>query len=666
MTNKQLETRLKVFAYVLVGIFFIILARLWYMQIIRGEHYSTLAEGNRIRRIPVTAPRGIFYDRNGEPLVSSRLSFTVSILPTALTENREEVYEELAEIIGISSSEIKQEVEKSANRPFEPVRLLRDASPEIVTKIEERRLDLPGVIVEEMPVRNYIYGEFASHLFGYLGKISEEELVQWRDEGYRMTDVVGKTGLERVYEKYLKGQDGGEQVEVDAAGRPISLLGFVNPVPGNDLLLTIDHKVQLAAEEALDQQLEAMAKSKYPNAKAGSVVVLDVETGQVLAMASKPGYDPNSFVGGISSKELEEMLKNPYHPFTSRVLRVAEPPGSIFKLITATAALETGKVTLHDRFYCTGKDRYGKRCWRHSGHGQQTLLEGIKNSCNIVFYELGRRVGIDELARYARMYGLGKPTGFELPGERAGLVPDRQWKRENFKRADNQIWYEAETMDVAIGQGALQTTPLQMASAIAAIGNGGTIYRPYVVQKVLSPEGEELKSFQPVATGQLQVSPDTLAVLRQGMQDVTDPGGTAYGAFAGFPVAVGGKTGTAQNSQGDDHAWFVALAPIEDPEVAIVVFIEQGGSGGGFAAPVARKVLASYFNVEQKEEQAAQKASSQGAENESDGGQTPSQEQSAPEEEPQAQELPSDVPALPPSNNTSPEEQEEAEQLDEG
>ncbi len=666
MTNKQLETRLKVFAYVLVGIFFIILARLWYMQIIRGEHYSTLAEGNRIRRIPVTAPRGIFYDRNGEPLVSSRLSFTVSILPTALTENREEVYEELAEIIGISSSEIKQEVEKSANRPFEPVRLLRDASPEIVTKIEERRLDLPGVIVEEMPVRNYIYGEFASHLFGYLGKISEEELVQWRDEGYRMTDVVGKTGLERVYEKYLKGQDGGEQVEVDAAGRPISLLGFVNPVPGNDLLLTIDHKVQLAAEEALDQQLEAMAKSKYPNAKAGSVVVLDVETGQVLAMASKPGYDPNSFVGGISSKELEEMLKNPYHPFTSRILRVAEPPGSIFKLITATAALETGKVTLHDRFYCTGKDRYGKRCWRHSGHGQQTLLEGIKNSCNIVFYELGRRVGIDELARYARMYGLGKPTGFELPGERAGLVPDRQWKRENFKRADNQIWYEAETMDVAIGQGALQTTPLQMASAIAAIGNGGTIYRPYVVQKILSPEGEELKSFQPVATGQLQVSPDTLAVLRQGMQDVTDPGGTAYGAFAGFPVAVGGKTGTAQNSQGDDHAWFVALAPIEDPEVAIVVFIEQGGSGGGFAAPVARKVLASYFNVEQKEEQAAQKASSQGAENESDGGQTPSQEQSAPEEEPQAQELPSDVPALPPSNNTSPEEQEEAEQLDEG
>ena len=366
-------------------------------------------------------------------MVSSRLSFTVSILPPALTENREEVYEELAEIIGISSSEIKQEVEKSANRPFEPVRLLRDASPEIVTKIEERRLEPSGVIVEEMPVRNYIYGEFASHLFGYLGKISEEELVQWRDEGYRMTDVVGKTGLERVYEKYLKGQDGGEQVEVDAAGRPISLLGFVNPVPGNDLLLTIDHKVQLAAEEALDQQLEAMAKSKYPNAKAGSVVVLDVETGQVLAMASKPGYDPNSFVGGISSKELEEMLKNPYHPFTSRVLRVAEPLDPFSNSSLPLLLWRQAKVTLHDRFYCTGKDRYGKRCWRHSGHGQQTLLEGIKNSCNIVFYELGRRVGIDELARYARMYGLGKPTGFELPGERAGLVPDRQWKQKKFQ-----------------------------------------------------------------------------------------------------------------------------------------------------------------------------------------------------------------------------------------
>lgn len=643
MTSKELEARLKVFAYILVGIFFIIAGRLWYMQIVSGQHYEALSQGNRIRRIPVTAPRGIFYDRNGKPLVSSRLSFTVSILPTALTENQEQVLKDLGEIIGQDPEEIAKEVERSSSRPFEPVRLLRDASPEIVTKIEERRIDLQGVIVEEMPVRNYNYGEFASHLFGYLGKINSKELEMWRSEGYRMTDIVGKTGLERVYEKYLKGEDGGEQVEVDAAGRPIRLLGFANPVPGNDLVLTIEEKVQAAADEALSAQLEAMATSKYPRAKAGAVVALDVKTGQVLAMASKPGYDPNSFVGGISGKELEAMLKNPYHPFTSRVLRVAEPPGSIFKLITATAALELGKTSPDDHFVCRGVDKYGKRCWIASHgrtHGTQNLIEGIKNSCNIVFYELGRRVGIDELARYARMYGLGKPTGFELPGERAGLVPDRQWKRENFKRADNKKWYEAETMDVSIGQGALQTTPLQMATTIAAIGNGGTVYRPYVVREILSPEGKEIKSFKPIANNQLDVSPDTLAVLREGMAAVTAPGGTAHTAFRDFPVPVGGKTGTAQNSQGDDHAWFVSLAPIENPEIAVVVFIEQGGGGGSFAAPVARKVMAAYFDVEQPKEEEAEERKPPAPKK--------PQQQEAPAASQQRETLPE--PSLPPAN----------------
>ena len=643
MTSKQLEARLKILAYVLVGIFFILTGRLWYMQIISGEHYEALSQGNRIRRIPVTAPRGIFYDRDGKPLVSSRLSFTVSILPTALTTDRELVFEDLGEIIGLEPQEIAKEVERSASRPFEPVRLLRDASPEVVTQIEERRIDLPGVIVEEMPVRNYNYGEFASHLFGYLGKINSEELAKWRAEGYRMTDVVGKTGLEQVYEKYLKGEDGGEQVEVDAAGRPIRLLGFANPTPGNDLILTIDQKTQQAAEEALEEQLLAMAQSKYPNAKAGAVVVLDVKTGQVLAMASKPGYDPNTFVGGISGKELEAMLKNPYHPFTSRALRVAEPPGSIFKLVTATAALELGKTNTHDKFVCTGVDKYGKRCWiasRGRNHGVQSLVEGIKNSCNIVFYELGRRVGIDELARYSRMYGLGKPTGFELPGEKAGLVPDREWKRKNFQREDNKKWYEAETMDVSIGQGALQTTPLQMAGVLSAIGNGGTVYRPYVVREIVSPDGKKIKSFQPIVNNQLQVSQDTFAVLREGMAAVIAPGGTAHGAFAGFPVTVGGKTGTAQNSQGDDHAWFAGLAPIDNPQVAVVVFIEQGGGGGSFAAPVARKVLAAYFDVEQeKPEEKEVKTQKHATSSGGSGGASPAQraaEQVVPQQQPLA------------------------------
>lgn len=658
MTSKQLEARLKIFAYVLVGIFFILCGRLWYMQIMAGEHYATLAQGNRIRRIPVSAPRGIFYDRSGKPLVSSRLSFTVSILPTALTEKQDQVFADLGKIIGISGEEIAKEVERSRNRPFEPVRLLRDAPPEVVTQIEERRIDLPGVIVEEMPVRNYNYGEFASHLFGYLGKINSQELDQWRAEGYRMTDVVGKTGLERVYEKYLKGEDGGEQVEVDAAGRPIRLLGFANPIPGNDLILTIDQKTQLAAEEALGEQLEAMANSKYPNAKAGAVVVLDVKTGQVLAMASKPGYDPNSFVGGISGKELEAMLKNPYHPFTSRALRVAEPPGSIFKLVTATAALELGKVTIHNKFVCTGVDKYGKKCWIASkgrSHGVQNLVEGIKNSCNIVFYELGRRVGIDELARYARMYGLGKPTGFELPGEKSGLVPDREWKRKNFRREDNKKWYEAETMDVSIGQGALQTTPLQMAGVVSAVGNGGTVYRPYVVKEIVSPEGKKLKSFQPIVNNQLQVAQDTFAILREGMRAVIDVGGTAHGAFAGFPIPVGGKTGTAQNSQGSDHAWFAGLAPIDNPQVAVIVFIEQGGGGGSFAAPVARKVLAAYFNVEQekKEEQKAP-----GSQNQSDAA-IPAKPQSQ-----QKNQTPQQQPVIPPSPSQRNGEHSEEEARD--
>ncbi|MCR4401830.1 MAG: penicillin-binding protein 2 [Firmicutes bacterium] len=601
MPESAAQNRLRHLGFVVVAVLVVLVSRLWHLQIMRGDVYEALSQGNRIRLIPVPAPRGKILDRNGVPLAASRMAFSVSIVPQDVPDI-EATVAQLAPILGMSAQTIKEKL-AAPRRPFEPIRLLTDASPATVTAIGERRTDLPGVVIEEIPVRSYVHGDFASHLIGFIREIDSAELKVYRDKGYRPGNLIGKVGVERTFEEHLRGTDGGDQVEVNSLSQPIKVLGSLAPVPGNDVVLTIDERVQAAAERALSEQLQALSKSpKTAQAKAGAVVAIDPRTGEVLAMASKPSYDPNMFVGGLSPEELAFLSSTP-SPQPNRAMSHAYPPGSAFKVITTLAALERGKVTMNDRFECTGRDRQsGKACWtieRGKAHGMQDLVTGIANSCNIVFYELGRRVGIDDLAAYARMLGLGQPTGIQLsPGDASGLVPDRAWKKLNFKGYD-QIWYPTETLDVAIGQGALLATPLQIASVYATIAAGGVIHVPMVARAVLTPDGEVVSEFRPRVAGVVEVSQESLATLKQGLAKVVSEG-TAASAFQGFPVAAAGKTGTAQNPEGDSHGWFAGFAPVENPEIVVVVLVEHGTSGSLAAAPVARRVMEAYFGLDRE------------------------------------------------------------------
>ncbi len=594
----QPQTRLKRLGF-FVGVVLVVLAsRLWHLQIMHGATYEALSRGNRVRLIPVTAPRGRILDRRGVPVVTSRMAFSVSIVPQDVPDI-EETIEKLAIVLEMTPEDIRRKLQ-APRRPFEPVRIKTDVDPVIVTTVGERRTDLPGVVIEELPVRNYIYGDFASHLLGYMREVDAAEIEVYRSRGYRPGDLIGKVGVERAFEEYLRGVDGGEQVEVNSLSQPIKVLGSLPPVSGNDLVLTIDRDVQLAAEKALASELETLARSPQTrNAKAGAVLAIDPRTGEILAMVSEPSYDPNMFVGELGPDELRFLSSSP-SPQPNRAVSHTYPPGSTFKAITVLAAAERGKVTGEDTFMCTGRDPVsGKVCWtaeRGRTHGKQDLITGIANSCNIVFYELGRRVGIDDLAAFAREFGLGRSTGIALfPQDPPGLVPDRSWKSLTYKGYD-QRWYPDETLDVAIGQGALLTTPLQLANVYAAVAAGGTLYRPTVVRAVLAPDGRVIREFAPEVAARIDVSEDALAVLKRGLARVVSEG-TAAAAFAGFPVPAAGKTGTAQNPAGDSHAWFAGFAPVDSPEIVVLVLVEHGTSGALAAAPVARKVMEAYFGI---------------------------------------------------------------------
>lgn len=606
--ERKIQERSRIFSIITFCIFFALIGRLWFLQVVRGERYEMLSEGNRVRLVTVPAPRGKFLDRDGEVLVSSRMAFCISILPSRVGES-DKILKDLSGILGVSEAELKArfDAQNRNRRPFEPIRLKMDVAPTTVIRIEERRPELPGVIIEELPVRNYVYGEFASHLFGYVGEVSKQDLEQFSEQGYRPGDIVGKTGLERLYETYLHGKDGGQQIEINALMRPIRVLGSKDPVPGDNLVLTIDRDIQKAAEDALSEAIKKLSGSgSTRNARAGAVVALDPRNGEILAMVSRPGFDPNEFVKGITPERWKE-LNSRLSPQTNRVTSATYPPGSAFKAVTLAAALEEGKTSPDEFFYCRGRDpRSGKACWiwkdRRRGHGRESLLDGVANSCNVVFYELARRVGIDMLSKYAREFGFGRKTGLEIfPDEKAGLVPDREWKRKNY-RGENRIWYPDETLDVGIGQGALTVTPLQVATAYMAIANGGTLYVPRVVKRIMSADGEVVFESQPEVAGHVTLRPDTWQAMKEGLRRVV-ASGTASGAFRRFPIPVAGKTGTAQAPPGPSHAWFVGFAPVDNPEIVVVAFVERGASGSAAAAPIARKVLEAYFSSSGRSEE---------------------------------------------------------------
>lgn len=601
MLTKRLNQRLDVIGIVIILVFAALISRLGYLQVVEGKYYGDKADGNRIRLIPIMAPRGIFYDRNGVSLVSNRPGFTVSLLPIT-GPVPDDVIQKLAGILNIPVQDIKSKLQQH-NGTFEPVRIKTDIGPDIVTRIEERRAELPGVVIEIQPIRTYVNNELGAHVFGYVSEINDVELEKLKPNGYKSGDIIGKFGLEKVYDRDLRGVDGGDQVEVDVTGRPVNVLGKKETQPGKNLILTIDYRVQKAAEEAIDEQLVYLqTKTEFRNAKGAAAVAMNPKTGEILAMVSRPTFNPNLFAGGISSKDWKQLNDNPFHPMDNKAISGEYPPGSTFKMVTGIAALELGKVTPEEKILDNGRHWIiPKGNAEGEALGWINFKEALAKSDNVYFYEMGNRLGIDNLEKYARMFGFGALTGINLPGESDGLVANKRYKEKVFE----EDWYLSETFDAAIGQGFQLATPLQVAVMMSEIANGGHRYRPYLVNKITSATGEVIKTFQPEEVGQVSVSEKTLQLVRESLRDVAQEGGTAGRIFKDFPVNIAGKTGTAENSHGSDHGWFVAYGPYEDPRIVVVVIVEQGGFGASSAVPIARKIMEAAFNLNQSSTEAA-------------------------------------------------------------
>ena len=605
MAEPELQRRTRRMGLVILLVLLLLASRMWQLQIVHGEHYAALADGNRMRRLSITAPRGVIRDREGRVLADNRLAFTVSIVPGGLAENREAVVARLSRILGRSPEEIEAALQADQRAyPYEPLRVARDVPPEVAVAVEEQRMDLPGVMVEQEPIRRYPAGSTASHVLGYLQLASPADLAAY--EGYRPSDLVGRIGVERAYEEYLRGERGFQQVEVNALSRPIRVLGSVPPVPGNDLVLTVDLELQRAAAAAVAEQLERLKREpgRLGPPGGGAVVVLDVKTGAVLALVSYPEYDPNMFLTGDRGAYFAQLEKDPLSPLFNRAIQGAYAPGSSFKPVTLLAALERRVTTPDEVYVATGVVDIGGRVFRDwtvtrglPPAGPVDAVSAMERSVNDYFYVMGSRAGIQAIAATARALGLGSSTGLDIrPQDAAGLVPDPAWKRA----AHGELWYPGDTANVSIGQGFLQVTPLQLAVMYAGLANRGAVYEPYLVQAIISPSGEEIYRREPRLLSYLEASPASWNAVHRGLLAVTSgERGTARAAFASFPIRVAGKTGSAQVAPGrDTHAWFAAYAPADNPEVAVAVVLEYGGGGGAAAAPVACRVLAAYFHLE--------------------------------------------------------------------
>jgi len=603
LNTQRMEDFKGIYKYLVVFIglaFFLIFIRLWSLQVIKGSDLRRLSENNCIRLRENPADRGMLLDQKGRILAHNRPSYEVFLVPEDLKVNPGVVIE-VGRLLNIPPEEIEERLKTQKRRaPFKPVKIKSDIGWNELVLLESNRVHLPGLIVDVRPRRAYDYGELASHLIGYLGEIDENELKQAKEATYRMGALIGKYGVEYRWEDDLRGVDGGRQIEVDALGREIRPLGTVEPFPGNNLFLTIDLDLQKTAEEAYQD-------------KNGALIAMDPKTGRILAMVSKPSFEPDIFARNILQEEWKSLVENPHHPLQNKGIQGQYPAGSVFKIITAIAGLESGMITPSTTFNCTGAFHYGNRdfrCWKEGGHGAISLHRAIVESCDVYFYQVGLKVGVDLIAHYANEFGLGKVIGISLPYEKPGTVPSSSWKKKRF----GVPWYSGETLSFSVGQGYLNATPLQLLMLISGVANGGKLYLPQVVEKVEDIYGNKLKEYPPVELGRADVSEKTLQIIQEALRGaVNDPHGTGWTCLL-KEVKVAGKTGTAQVvrlpenfKKGDmnrmpqkfrDHAWFVAYAPFEDPKISIAVLVEHGGFGASAAAPIAKKVIARYLNVE--------------------------------------------------------------------
>ena len=587
-------------AFVVIFFFAVLISRLWFLQVQQGEKYSKLADSNRVRYLEIAAPRGNILDSMGRAIVTNRPSFNVVWVRE---DNRldDELLKKMAAILETDVSDLLARIRKMAGTPGHiPVRLAENIDWNKVAYIENNRMDLPGIRIEVVPLRVYHYGNLAAHIIGYLGEINEKELKKSKEGEYRGGDLIGKMGLERLREKDLRGEKGRNYMEVNALGFEQRSLKGVQPLPGNDLQLTIDMDLQRVAEDIM-----------AADEKSGAVVAVDVNSGRILAAASAPTLELDKFIGGISYKNWRAMLDNPRHPLINKIVQGQYPPGSTYKMVTAAAGLGEGVITPDSIIYCPGHYKFGNRiyrCWKHSGHGAVDLNRALSESCDVYFYQVGQRLGVDRLAKYARMFGLGRKTGVEMEHEKSGLIPTAAWKKKRF----GKVWQEGETLSIAIGQGFDLVTPLQLAFVTATVANGGTLYKPGLVEQVRDPDGKVIERFEPEIVDRLSGQGRNLALIRKGLTEaVNGRHGTGRRArLKDLGITVAGKTGTAQvvrlkqyrhlkdkdiPYKYRDHAWFTCFAPAENPEIAVTVLVEHGFHGGSGAAPVAKAVLEAYF-----------------------------------------------------------------------
>ncbi|WP_407279355.1 penicillin-binding protein 2 [Aromatoleum evansii] len=578
--------------------FGLLVARFWFLQVVRYDYYHTRAEDNRIALLPIVPGRGSITDRNGVPLARNYAAYTLEITPSRVRD-LEATIDGLAEIVEIDARDrrrFKKLLEESKN--FESVPLRTRLTEEEVARVIARRYQFPGVEVQARLFRDYPQGELASHVIGYIGRINQRDRERIEESGdeanYRGSEHIGKSGLEQSYEAELHGVTGAEQVEVNAGGRAVRQLARTPGLAGNDLELTLDIEMQKVAEAAFGK-------------RRGALVAIEPATGGVLALVSKPGYDPNLFVDGISTEDWKSLNESPDHPLVNRAIFSAYPPGSTFKPFMAMAGLSAGKRTITQTIPDPGYFMFGGHRFmddKIGGHGMVDLPKSIVVSCNTYYYQLANDLGIDGIANFMRPFGFGSRTGIDVPGEAEGVLPTPEWKKKRFRKKEHQKWFGGETISVGIGQGYNAYTPLQMANAVAALVNDGKLFRPHVVRHVVSPVTGERRVVEPAPIRTIPFKPEHAAAVRQAMVDVNKVG-TGARAFAGAPYSVGGKTGTAQvfslrgqryvegrvSERLRDHSWFIAYAPADKPTIALAVLVENGGFGAQSAAPIARQVI---------------------------------------------------------------------------